>query len=69
METYKTTRIWAYTLSKLRLIAALTNTSIVKTIDRLADEEVKRLKATLSAKGDVTRQRVQVLPFVESDER
>jgi hypothetical protein len=44
MEKYKTTRIWAQTLSKLRLIAALTNTSIVKVIDRLADEELKRLK-------------------------
>lgn len=26
------------------------------------------VKATLSAKGDVTRQRVQVLPFIESDQ-
>jgi hypothetical protein len=44
MEKYKTTRIWAHTLSKLRLIAAMTNTSIVKVIDRLADEELKRLQ-------------------------
>ncbi|MFL5693924.1 MAG: hypothetical protein ACJ795_19195 [Ktedonobacteraceae bacterium] len=44
MEPYKTTRIWARTLSKLRLIAAMTNTSIVKVIDRLADEELQRLK-------------------------
>ncbi len=44
MEKYKTTRIWAHTLSKLRMIAAITNTSIVKVIDRLADEELKRLK-------------------------
>jgi hypothetical protein len=44
MEKYKTTRIWAHTLSKLRLIAALTNSSIVKVIDRLAEEELKRLK-------------------------
>jgi transposase len=44
MEKYKTTRIWAHTLSKLRMIAAMTNTSIVKVIDRLADEELKRLK-------------------------
>jgi hypothetical protein len=44
MEKYKTTRIWAQTLHKLRLIAAMTNTSIVKVLDRLADEELSRLK-------------------------
>lgn len=44
MKNYKTTRIWAQTLHKLRLIAAMTNTSIVRVIDRLADEELKRLK-------------------------
>jgi hypothetical protein len=49
MEKYKTTRIWAHTLSKLRLIAAMTNTSIVKTLDRLADEELKRLRAKSDA--------------------
>jgi len=44
METYKTTRIWAKTLAKLRLIAALTSTSIVRVIDRLATEELQRLE-------------------------
>ena len=43
MEKYKTTRIWAPTLHKLRLIAVLTNTRIVRVIDRLAEEELKRL--------------------------
>jgi len=46
MEKYQTTRVWTQTLRKLRLIAAMTNTSIVKTLDRLADEELKRLKKT-----------------------
>jgi len=44
METYRTTRIWAKTLAKLRLIAALTGTSIVRVIDRLASEELERLE-------------------------
>jgi hypothetical protein len=52
MEKYKTTRIWAQTLSKLRLIAALTNTSMVKVIDRLADEELKRLKEGERSKSE-----------------
>jgi hypothetical protein len=52
METYKTTRIWAQTLSKLRLIAALSNTSMVKVLDRLADEEVKRLKEAERSKNE-----------------
>ena len=43
METYKSTRIWAKTLANLRLIAALTGTSIVRVLDRLATEEVARL--------------------------
>ncbi len=44
MEKYKTTRIWGQTLHKLRLIAALTQSTIVRVIDRLADEELKRLQ-------------------------
>jgi hypothetical protein len=43
MEKYRTTRLWETTLRKLRIIAALTDTSIVKVIDRLADAELKRL--------------------------
>ena len=43
MEKYRTTRLWETTLKKLRVIAALTNTSIVRVIDRLADAELKQL--------------------------
>ncbi len=43
MEKYRTTRLWETTLKKLRVIAALTNTSIVRVIDRLANAELKRL--------------------------
>ncbi len=43
MEKYRTTRLWDVSLKKLRVIAALTNTSIVKVIDRLANEELRRL--------------------------
>jgi hypothetical protein len=54
MEPYKTTRIWAKTLAKLRLIAALTGTSIVRVIDRLASEELERIER--QAQGDRERQ-------------
>lgn len=43
-EPYKSTRIWEHSLKKLRLIAAMTDSSIVQVIDRLATEELKRLK-------------------------
>jgi hypothetical protein len=43
MERYRTTRLWESTLKKLRVIAALTDTSMVRVIDRLADAELKRL--------------------------
>jgi hypothetical protein len=43
MEKYRTTRLWEPTLKKLRVIAALTDTSIFRVIDRLADAELKRL--------------------------
>jgi hypothetical protein len=43
MEKYRTTRLWETTLRKLRVIAALTDTSMVRVIDRLADAELKRL--------------------------
>jgi hypothetical protein len=43
MQRYRTTRLWETTLKKLRVIAALTDTSIVRVIDRLADAELKRL--------------------------
>jgi hypothetical protein len=51
MGPYRTTRIWEQTLRKLRLIAALTNSSMVQVIDRLADEELKRLKEQKQEQG------------------
>ena len=41
---YTTTRIWVQTLKTLKLIAALTNESMVKVMDRLAKQELERLK-------------------------
>jgi hypothetical protein len=43
-ELYSTTRIWLKTIKKLGLIGALTGESIVSTLDRLVDDELKRLK-------------------------
>lgn len=39
-----TTKIWKDTHRKLRLLAALTEESIVTLIDRLVDEEMKRVR-------------------------
>ena len=41
---YTTTRIWVQTLRMLKLIAAMTNESMVKVMDRLAQQELERLK-------------------------
>jgi hypothetical protein len=41
---YQTTRIWKRTLRKLRLIAALTGERIVQVLDRLADQELRRVQ-------------------------
>jgi hypothetical protein len=41
---YQTTRIWKRTLTKLRLIAAMTGERIVQVLDRLADAELARLQ-------------------------
>lgn len=45
-EPYGTTRIWKKTLRKLRLLAALLDTSIVALIDQLAEEKLKELRET-----------------------
>ncbi len=42
---YSSTRIWTRTLKKLRLIAALTGERIVQVLDRLAEQELVRLRA------------------------
>jgi hypothetical protein len=41
---YATARIWVQTLRTLKLIAALTNESMVKVMDRLAKQELERLQ-------------------------
>lgn len=43
---YKNLRIYAESLQPLKLIAALTGTSIIEVVDRLAREELARLKTT-----------------------
>jgi hypothetical protein len=46
---YQTTRIWTRTLKKLRLIAALTGERIVQILDRLAEQELARVKGEVDA--------------------
>lgn len=41
---YGSTRIWKQTLQKLRLIAALTGERIVQVLDRLAEQELRRVQ-------------------------
>ena len=43
MEPY-TPRIWAKTLATLRLVAALTGTSLVRVMERWATEALERLE-------------------------
>jgi hypothetical protein len=42
-EDFQSTKLWKQTIRKLRLIAALTGSSMVEVTDRLAGEELKRL--------------------------
>ena len=44
VHKYTTTRIWAQTLRAFKLIAAMTNESMVKVMDRLAKKELERLE-------------------------
>jgi len=44
MKQYQTIKIWAATLSKLRLLAALKETSIVKIINTLVINELKKIQ-------------------------
>ena len=41
---YGSTRIWKRTLRTVRLIAALTGERIVQVLDRLADQELRRVQ-------------------------
>jgi hypothetical protein len=45
-EVQQTTRIWLSTIRKLRLIAALTDETVVGLLDRLAAAELARVKKT-----------------------
>ena len=45
MDTqYAQLRIWRKTLKKLRLIAALTEQSVIASINQMADEKLKELR-------------------------
>ena len=46
---FQSTKLWKETIRKLRLIAALTNSSMVAVADRLADEELRKLGHDTSA--------------------
>lgn len=39
----QTTKLWKETIRKLKIIAALTGSSMVSVADRLADEELRKL--------------------------
>lgn len=41
----KTAKLWPVTIKKLKLISTVTGDSMVKIIDRLADEELERVRA------------------------
>lgn len=42
-EDFQTTKLWKQTIRKLKLIAALTGSSMVEVAERLVSEELKRL--------------------------
>lgn len=42
-EDFQSTKLWKATIRKLKLIAALTGSSMVAVADRLADEELRKL--------------------------
>ena len=59
METkeYITLRVWKQTRRKLKLISAHKDETIIETLDRLADEELRRIKATSEdSKGEKPEQ-------------
>lgn len=45
----QTTKLWKETIRKLKLIAALTGSSMVAVADRLANEELRKLGHDFSA--------------------
>lgn len=48
-EDFQSTKLWKETIRKLRLIAALTGSSMVAVADRLANEELRKLGYDQSA--------------------
>lgn len=44
LPDYQTIRIWTRTLRALRLVAALTGERMVQVLDRLVDEELRRVQ-------------------------
>jgi hypothetical protein len=49
-DEYASTRIWAKTRRRLKIIAALTNKSVIEVIDQLSEQELNRLQ-----KGETTK--------------
>lgn len=47
----QTTKLWKETIRKLKIIAALTGSSMVAVADRLADEELRKLGHDQSAQN------------------
>jgi hypothetical protein len=45
-DKYTTLRIWTSSVQKLRLIYALTGETMVKILDRLLTDELKRIQAS-----------------------
>ena len=43
-KPFQSTKLWKETIQKLRLIAAITNSSMVAVADRLADEELNKVQ-------------------------
>ncbi len=43
-DEYKTIRIWVKSHRRLKIIAALTNRSVVEVIDHLSEQELSRLR-------------------------
>ncbi len=51
-DEYKTTRIWVKSHHRLKVIAALTNRSVVEVIDHLSEQEIERLQKERKGKHD-----------------
>jgi hypothetical protein len=58
-EQYRTLRVWAETLKKLRRIYAETGESMIAIVDRLAEQELQRL----------ARENAQVQPVQEREKK